>query len=199
MIEIKYQKKPKNQDGLTGEEVTENQEKNAYQEAMDQALRFLAPRFLSRAELTRKLLQKEHDRDVIDAVIDRLEELDYVDDARLSDDVLKWYMREGKHSASYIRNKMYQRGLTVGPALKDYDETLTALRLVWRKFRGDTPVDDAVYHEPWADENRVPSKKIVNFLKNRGFTLSVIQYVVSLDGEGSPFAWHQPVYSLQLL
>ena len=37
MIEIKYQKKPKNQDGLTGEEVTENQEKNAYQEAMDQA------------------------------------------------------------------------------------------------------------------------------------------------------------------
>lgn len=188
MIAIKGKKVIKNQDVSDTEEVLEKRAADLYQMAMDQALRFLAPRFLSRAELKRKLLQKNYALDIIEAVINRLEELGYVDDARLSDDVLKWYMCEGKHSASYIRNKMYQRGLTVGAALKDYDETLIALRLVWRKFRGDTPLDDAVYYEPWADEDRVSAKKIVNFLKNRGFTLSVIQYVVALDGDGSPYA-----------
>lgn len=193
MIEITYQDIKKkqaetDQEILVSSNTDEKQAATVYQEAMDQALRFLAPRFLSRAELTRKLRQKSYDDDTIERVISRLEELDYVDDARLSNDVLNWYMREGKHSVSYIRNKMYQRGLTVGPALKDYDEMLVALRLVWRKFRGNTPVDDALYYEPWDEELRVPAKKIVNFLKNRGFMLSVIQYVVSLNGEGSPYA-----------
>lgn len=193
MIEITYQDIKKkqaetDQEILVSSNTDEKQAATVYQEAMDQALRFLAPRFLSRAELTRKLRQKSYDDDTIERVISRLEELDYVDDARLSNDVLNWYMREGKHSVSYIRNKMYQRGLTVGPALKDYDEMLVALRLVWRKFRGNTPVDDSLYYEPWDEETRVPAKKIVNFLKNRGFTLSVIQYVVSLNGEGSPYA-----------
>ena len=41
--------------------------------AMDQALRFLAPRFLSRYELTQKLLRKSVPQDLIEQVMERLE------------------------------------------------------------------------------------------------------------------------------
>ena len=86
--------------------------------AIDQAMRFLAPRFLSRLELTQKLQRKGVPADLIHQVLERLEDLDYINDERLAHDALQLYISEAKYSVQFIRNKLYQRGLPIGNELR---------------------------------------------------------------------------------
>lgn len=145
---------------------------------MDQAMRFLAPRFLSRLELTQKLQRKGAPRDLIDTVLGRLEELDYINDERLAHDVLQFYMAEAKYSVQYIRNKMFQRGLAVGSELSQYDEYEPALKLIIRHFLGISALSESSWHEEsWPTEERLNQKKVINFLKNRGFSLRTIRNI----------------------
>ena len=60
-----------------------------YANAMAQALRFLNYRFLSSYELRRKMQGKEYADDVINRVEDKLIELQYLDDKRLSEDMAR--------------------------------------------------------------------------------------------------------------
>lgn len=146
--------------------------------AMDQAMRFLAPRFLSRLELTQKLQRKGVTHELINIVLERLEELDYINDERLAHDVLQFYMAEAKYSVQYIRNKMFQRGLTVGSELGQYNELEPALRLVIRHFLSPTAISEPIwYEEGWPEEDRLNQKKVMNFLKNRGFGLGTIRSI----------------------
>lgn len=148
--------------------------------AMDQAMRFLAPRFLSRLELTQKLQRKGVSSELIHTVLQRLEELDYINDERLAHDVLQFYMAEAKYSVQYIRNKMFQRGLVVGNELSYYDEFEPALKLIIRHFLGVSAITDPVwYEEAWPEEARLNQKKVMNFLKNRGFSVSTIRNICS--------------------
>ncbi|WP_295197430.1 regulatory protein RecX [Veillonella sp.] len=152
--------------------------------AMDQALRFLAPRFLSRYELTQKLLRKSVPQDLIEQVMERLEELQYIDDERLSREALRLYMESEKYSELFIRQKMHQRGLIVDYALNAYDETAVAYRLTARHFLPPGDTDRYEDGEPWSDDDRVPKKKVFNYLKNRGFKMGTIQEIarcVALD------------------
>lgn len=145
---------------------------------MDQAMRFLAPRFLSRLELTQKLQRKGAPQELVDIVLERLEDLDYINDERLAHDVLQFYMAEAKYSVQYIRNKMFQRGLSVGSELSQYDEYEAALKLIIRHFLGAMALGDAFWYEDtWPEENRLSQKKVINFLKNRGFSLSTIRNI----------------------
>lgn len=149
--------------------------------AMDQAMRFLAPRFLSRLELTQKLQRKGVPSDLINQVLQRLEKLDYINDERLAHDALQLYISEAKYSVQYIRNKLYQRGLAIGNELSLYDESEPALRLVVRHFVGVDAVAQAEwFDEPWPDEARIEYKKIFNYLKNRGFSAGTIRTICDM-------------------
>ena len=54
------------------------------QAAMDQAYRFLAQRFLSSYELTKKMRRKQFEDPIIERVLERLRDYDYINDERLS-------------------------------------------------------------------------------------------------------------------
>ena len=52
------------------------------QAAMDQAYRFLAQRFLSSYELTQKMRRKQIEDPIIERVLERLRDYDYINDER---------------------------------------------------------------------------------------------------------------------
>ena len=81
------------------------------QAAMDQAYRFLAQRFLSSYELTQKMRRKQFEDPIIERVLERLREYDYM-----------------------IKQKMKLRGLEIPQEISSYDEVKAAYRVVEKKF-----------------------------------------------------------------
>ncbi len=142
-------------------------DREEYDKAFNQALRFLAPRFLSRFELLQKLMTKGYSRSCSESVIDKLEELGYVDDERLQQGVLRIFMEEARYGKYYIEQKMRKRGLIPDPeVLASYDEYASAHNLAIKQF----PLDKGPYD----------SAKIIRYLKNRGYSQSTIFEVLSL-------------------
>nr|WP_054673730.1 regulatory protein RecX [Veillonella denticariosi] len=126
------------------------------QAAMDQAYRFLAQRFLSSYELTQKMRRKQISDDVIECVLERLQYYDYINDERLSEQVLTYLMKEEKYGVHMIKQKMKLRGLDIPQDIASYDEVKAAYRVVEKKF-GSVLKEDVT-----------PRVKVFNFLKYRG-------------------------------
>ena len=135
------------------------------QAAMDQAYRFLAQRFLSSYELTQKMRRKQISDDVIECVLERLRNYDYINDERLSEQVLTYLMKEEKYGAYMIKQKMKLRGLAIPQEISAYDEVKAAYRVVEKKFGSIL------------NEEKTPRVKVFSFLKYRGFSTSTIQVV----------------------
>ena len=104
------------------------------QAAMDQAYRFLAQRFLSSYELTQKMRRKQFEDPIIERVLERLREYDYINDERLSEQVLAYLMKEQKYGAYMIKQKMKLRGLEIPQEISSYDEVKAAYRVVEKKI-----------------------------------------------------------------
>lgn len=171
---------------------------DTYEAAMDQAMRFLSARFLSCVELRQKLRQKKVPGELIERVERRLMELGYLDDERLSKEALRLYMEAEKYSAVYIRQKMQQRGLSIGSAFSSYDETVAARRILQQK--GLWPFEDEayVYMDDDTDINmdglsevydtaqintatrQATQYKIMKVLYNRGFSMHTIREIVAM-------------------
>lgn len=78
----------------------------AYEEAYEQALKFLAVRFLSEGELRYKLQLRQVREELIDAVVETLQREDLLNDARLARAVYQYYARKGQYGHAYIVNKL---------------------------------------------------------------------------------------------
>lgn len=150
--------------------------------AMEQALRLLGPRSLSTLELRRKLSQRSVPSDLIHDVEEKLVSLSYLNDEELSEEVLRSYMEAEKYSTYYIREKMRERGLDVSYALDDYDEWSVAVKLLEQRFHISDEERLAAIEED--EEDKFSKRKIIYFLKNRGFAVSTIQ---SICYEWSPY------------
>lgn len=137
--------------------------KETFNKAYEQALRFLEPRFLSSYELKNKLINKDYNSDVIEAVLKRLVELDYINDYRLSEQVLNHFMRDKKYGVAYIRMKMKKRGLEPSENILSYDEYDAARTFLLKKY----PVEKGPY-------NKV---QLMRKLYNRGFSNETIYSV----------------------
>ena len=154
---------------------TSKEEAWTFASAMEQALRLLGPRSLSTLELRRKLSQRFVPSELIQDVEEKLISLSYLDDEELSEEALRAYMEAEKYSTYYIREKMRERGLDVSCALDDYDEWSVAVRLLEQRFHiSDEERIRAI--EEGADD-KFSKKKIIYFLKNRGFGVSTIQSI----------------------
>lgn len=150
--------------------------------AMEQALRLLGPRDLSALELRRKLSQRSVPNELIQEVEQKLLDISYIDDEQLAEDALRAYMEAEKYSTYYIREKMRERGLTVSYVLDDYNEWSVAVKLLEQRFSmSDESRLEAIEQ---GEEDKFNKKKIIYFLKNRGFAVSTIQ---SICNEWGPY------------
>ena len=128
------------------------------------ALRALARRELSRAELEAKLLPHVVETDNLGALLDDLEKRGWLSDARAVEQIVR--IRSARFGTQRIAHELRQKGISEElinasiPQMKQGE--LEAARNVWqRKFT--TPAQD-----------QKEKAKQVRFLQSRGFSMEVI-------------------------
>lgn len=132
------------------------------------AMRYLARREHTRAELRAKLLPHVEEGEDVDAVLDELEKHNWLSDSRAAELIVN--SRRGRFGAQRIAHEMRQKGLSddlVGQALPQLRETeLEAARDVWQKKFGELPQDQK------------EKARQVRFLQSRGFAMDVVMKVL---------------------
>lgn len=135
------------------------------------ALRYLAAREHSRAELERKLAAHEETPGQIAQVLDELQAKDFISEARVVESVIN--RRAARFGNARIRHELLNKGLDpaqVADAVSGLKETeLQRARDIWRR-KFDGPAPDA--------SGRA---KQMRFLATRGFGGDVIRRVVSQE------------------
>ena len=141
------------------------------------AMRYLARREHSRAELHAKLQPHVQEGDDLDAVLDELEKHNWLSDARAANLLVD--SRRGRFGTQRIAHELRQKGIAenlIAQAMPQLKETeLDAAREVWQRKFGILPQDQK------------EKARQVRFLQSRGFSLEVTLKVLKLSsamGEG---------------
>lgn len=137
------------------------------------ALRYLAAREHSRAELERKLAAHAESPQQLAQVLDELQAKDFISEARVVESVIN--RRAGRFGAARIRHELQGKGLApdmVADAVSGLKASeVERAREVWRKKFGE-PAEDAAARG-----------KQMRFLAARGFGSEAIRRVVSQTDE----------------
>ena len=135
------------------------------------ALRYLAAREHSRAELERKLAAHAESAEQLALVLDELQAKDFISEARVVESVLN--RRAGRFGAARIRHELQGKGLApemVADAVSSLKASeVERAREVWRRKFGEVATDAAA------------RGKQMRFLAARGFGGDAIRRVVSQD------------------
>jgi regulatory protein len=128
------------------------------------AMRYLARREHSRAELHSKLQPYVQEGEDLEAVLDDLEKRSWLSDARAA---TQWVdAKRGRFGTQRIAHELRQKGIAenlISDAMPQLKETeLEAARNVWQRKFGTEPQD--------AKEKA----KQIRFLQSRGFSMDVI-------------------------
>lgn len=137
------------------------------------ALRLLARREHSRAELARKLASHAASREALDTVLDGLEQKKQLSDERYAEQRVRTLAR--KYGSGRIRRELRARGVNDAAAASAVrataEEDLSrAVEILRRKYR-----------VPAA--SREERAKRMRFLQGRGFSYEIIQRALSLSSE----------------
>ncbi len=137
----------------------------------DCALRLLARRDHSAAELKRKLVQRGFSSDCCEVIITWLVEMGYLDDRRFAERWAEAALKTGRCFGLRLRLELQQRGVVAGLAAdvveeltKDHNESLSLRALSEHRFPGFDP------HTATDKEKR----RIFGFLQRRGFSANAI-------------------------
>lgn len=137
------------------------------------AMRYLARREHSRAELRAKLLPQVQEHDDIEAVLDELEKRNFLSDARAAEMLVG--ARRGRFGTQRIAHELREKGIAenlIDAAIPHLKETeFDAARDVWQKKFGAFPKD------------RKEKAKQVRFLQSRGFQMEAIIKLLKNIGE----------------
>ncbi len=135
------------------------------------AMRYLARREHSRAELYAKLQHYAQEGEDINTVLDELEQHNWLSDARAT--ALLVDSKRGRFGTQRIAHELHQKGIPenliaeVLPQLKETE--LEAAREVWQKKFGVLPQDQK------------EKARQIRFLQSRGFSIEVTFKVLKLS------------------
>lgn len=152
---------------LRQQEVAALLEASALQNAYDRAIRFLARRPRSAAEVRRYLQSKELGQPVIAVVLERLQERAWLDDAEFARYWVDQRQRHKPMAARALRFQLRQKGVdevVIDAALDCLDESTAAYRAAQARlsrYRGQTP--------------RAFRQKLGGALMRRGFDAETIR------------------------
>jgi len=140
----------------------------------ERALRLLARREHSRAELARKLGQAGFARHDIEALLDEFEEKNWLSDRRFAESyVADHRARAGSVKLTYdLRQRGVPDSVIEAVLSSNRDSELERAREVWQKKFGAAPADAA-------DQARQ-----IRFMQSRGFTSEVIRRAIQDWSEG---------------
>lgn len=139
----------------------------------ERALRFLAAREHSRAELQRKLAPHAESAEALDILLDELAEKKQLSDARFAE--ARSHLLSRKYGASRIAHDLRSRGVSDEEA----QSALAAARAT------DLERAREVYHRKFRSppSSREERARHMRFLQSRGFSFDVIKSVMQSDPE----------------
>jgi len=154
---------------LSDGEIAELRANDEVDKAYHAALHYLATRPRSRAEVVRRLTEKGHAAEAIDAALTRLETRNYVDDAAFAAFWVENRSQFRPRSAAAITHELRQKGVereTIRAALTDIDEESAAWTAVERPL------------ERWRTLPKAElEQKILSFLARRGFGFEIARKI----------------------
>lgn len=128
----------------------------------------MAPR--SRLQLSRKLAERNVPLDVAEAVLDRFEEVQLIDDAEFARMWVRSRSQSRKLAKSAIRRELTEKGIELDDAeealsqLSDEDEEIAARELVERKLRPGVDLSDRA-------ERDKCTRRLASMLARKGYAL----------------------------
>lgn len=156
---------------LSRQEIKRCQEKVVAREALDYCLRRLSMRRSSTGQLRDKLRERDHSEEVIDATIERLEELLLIDDDQYARDLINQKINKG------------QWGIRISQALSkaglDKEKSEDLLEEILGKHDEEQKAEEVLlkkYPEPLDSNDR---RRAQAFLARRGFSGSICRDVVA--------------------
>ncbi len=156
---------------LSEEDVRQLRWQGSFSLALDRAVRFLGYRPRSRREVVDHLRRHHVDEALIEAVLDRLESLHYVDDLAFAQFWVENRVRFRPKGARALRYELRQKGVAdalIDAALADLSEEDNAYRVVEKKA------------QQWhAQPEKVFKQKVYAYLSRRGFRYEVIKEVLN--------------------
>ncbi len=157
--------------GLSEDEIAGLQSQDAGQRAYERALRFLASRPRSSAEVRRMLSQQELPASAVDGVIERLQSAGYLDDQAFARFWVSNREQFRPRAPLALRQELRQKGVAdsiINQALQDVDSTESAYRAGLAQIRRYENLDQHMFRQ-----------KLGSYLLRRGFGHDVVWPVVS--------------------
>jgi regulatory protein len=146
---------------------------SAYKKAMNYALNLLSKYYKTKQELIKKLKEKGYEEDTIKAVIERLEELGYIDDQQFVDIFIrsKQDTSQGLNKRT-LYNKLIQKGVDKELAKQsieavDIDEYENAMEAAQKKLNS------------LKGSLKDKKLKLYNFLRYKGFDYETCSKVIN--------------------
>ncbi len=154
---------------LSNQEIAALKEADSVEWAKQIAYRLLSYRPRSTAEVRRHLRKKDVDEEIIDQVIDRLQQLDLLDDFAFARYWVEQRETFRPRSRRALRYELYQKGLNreiVDQAVSEVDEAAAAMRAGNKKALQWAGLTEDEFH-----------LKMRGFLGRRGFDYATISEV----------------------
>lgn len=154
---------------LSSEEIQTLQSQDTVEKAKDSAYRLISLRPRSTAEIQRSLNKKGYDPEVIAQVIERLIELDFLNDETFAQYWVEQRDTFKPRSHMALRQELQQKGISrhiVDIALTASDETAAAREAAKKKARLLTRYPEEEF-----------KKKLGQFLQRRGFNYALIKEI----------------------
>ena len=156
---------------LTAEEVETIKRGEVRQDCFDAAMRFIERRMQSREELRSKLARKEYDAATIATVLDDLERLGYVDDAKFAAAKVESAAKLRHHGRRRAAVELLKKGVTGEAARAALDKTYdvhdslaTARELARKKMKSLASLPP-----------EVARRRLAGMLARRGFDYDVVR------------------------
>lgn len=164
---------------LSASEIEEIKNGEARQQAIERAINYLSFRPRSEAEVRRHLRKKETPPEIIEAVLERLNKLDYVNDRAFASFWVENREQFNPRGSQGLRNELRQKGIEreiVEEMVSDENDAELALRAAQRKAA-------LLLQAPDMDYTKFRSR-LGGFLQRRGFSYDVVARTVRALWQG---------------
>lgn len=158
---------PMNQEEILGDE-------EKFHEAMKYAFFLLSQRERSKRELEERLQKRGYFSEVIQMVIHRLEELEYLNDIRFAENWTEMKLKRKPCGKKLLREELKKKGIepeTIDQILEkvflDVDEELMAKELVEKKIKGCPGLDEKILY-----------RRLQGYLLRRGFPPEMVYKIL---------------------
>ncbi|MGH2583635.1 MAG: regulatory protein RecX, partial [Dehalococcoidia bacterium] len=156
---------------VTAERLRELAVTDLRKRALDGALRFLAARPRSEAEIRQRLLRRGLPHDIVVTTIERLREYGYVDDAEFSRFWVESRSGANPRGRYVVRRELRAKGVdqeTVDTALEGLTEEASAAKAARKKARSLQGLEHRVFYT-----------RLTGYLVRRGFGYEVVRQTVN--------------------